>query len=133
MQRFLLYIVSLLIACNFYSCKKHHSFDDTITLSKNDKIPYGTYAAYKLLQKEFPHALITTNKYSPGNWKILSSDSDKQVLFIVTKTFDPSEDDLNYLTGFVQKGNYVFISTLQFTRNAAKFFILTTERHYNYY
>ena len=43
-----------------------HKFNDTITLSSNDKIPYGTYAAYKLLQKEFPHARIETNKYAPG-------------------------------------------------------------------
>src|ERR1700754_3813290 len=120
MRKFLSYIIIILIACSFYSCQKQHSFNDTITLSKNDKIPYGTYASYKLLQKEFPHALIETNKYPPGYWKNLSSDSVKQVLFIVTKTFDPSEDDLNYLTGFVQKGNYVFVSTLQVTRNAAK-------------
>ena len=133
MQKFLSYILCMLLACSFCACKKHHSFNDTITLDKNDKIPYGTYAAYKLMQKEFPHAIVTTNKYPPGNWKMLSSDSDKQVLFIVTKTFDPSEDELNYLTGFVQKGNYVFISALQITRNAAKFFKIKTGRHYNYY
>ena len=133
MSKFLSYILIFLIACNLFSCKKKQSFNDTITLSKNDKIPYGTYASYKLLQKEFPHALIETNKYAPGYWKNLSSDSVKQVLFIVTKTFDPSEDDLNYLTGFVQKGNYVFISTLQVTRNAAKFFKIKTQVHYNYY
>ena len=57
-----------------------------------------------------------------ANWKNLTSDSCKQVLFIVTKTFDPSEDDLNYLTGFVQKGNYVFISALQVTRECSKIF-----------
>jgi len=85
------------------------------------------------LQKEFPHARIETNKYAPANWKNLSSDSTKQVLFIVTKTFDPSEEDLNYLTGFVQNGNYVFISALQITRNAAKFFKLKTRTSYNYY
>lgn len=122
-----------MIACSLCACNKLHKFNDTITLNRNDKIPYGTYASYKLLQKEFPHARIETNKYAPADWKNLSSDSDKQVLLIVTKTFDPSEEDLNYLTGFVQKGNYVFISTLQITRNAAQFFKIKTQRHYNYY
>jgi hypothetical protein len=110
-----------------------HEFNDTITLKRNDKIPYGTYAAYRLLQKEFPHARIETNRYAPTGWKNLSSDSTKQVLLIVTKSFDPTEEDLDYLTGFVQKGNYVFISTSQVTRNAAKFFKLKTKQHYNYY
>jgi hypothetical protein len=110
-----------------------HRFDDTITLNRNDKIPYGTYVAYHLLQQQFPNARIETNKYAPPQWKNLTSDSAKQVLLIVAKTFDPSEEDLDYLTGFVQKGNYVFISALQITRNAAKFFRLRSSEHFNYY
>jgi len=93
MNKALSYIIFFFIMCSISACKLHH-FDDTITLGSHDKIPYGTYAAYKLLSKEFPHALIQTNKYSPSDWKNLSSDSDKQILFIVTKTFDPTEDDL---------------------------------------
>ncbi len=113
--------------------KKPHVFDDRITLSYRDKIPYGTYAAYNLLQKEFPHATIQTNRYAPADWKILTSDSVKQVLFIVTKVFSPSEEDLDYLTSFVQKGNYVFISAFQTTGIAAKFFKLTQKNSYDFY
>ena len=133
MKKFLLYITSILLVCSICSCGKLRSFNDTITLNRNDKIPYGTYAAYKLLQKEFPHAIIQTNRYAPPQWKNLTSDSAKQVLIIITKTFDPSEEDLDYLTGFVQKGNYVFISALQITRAASKFFKIRTEKHYSYY
>ena len=133
MRQFVTYIVCILIAFSLCSCQTRHRFNDTITLNRNDKIPYGTYAAYNLLQKEFPHAIIQTNRYAPAYWKSLTSDSSKQILFIVTKTFDPTEEDLNYLTGFVQKGNYVFISTLQITRAASKFFKLKTKLHYNYY
>ena len=133
MKKFLLYILPIIITFSLYSCRKQHKFNDTITLNRNDKIPYGTYASYKLLQKEFPHARIETNRYAPGLWKNLSSDSAKQVLLIVTKTFDPTEEDLDYMTGFVQKGNYIFISALQITRNASKFFKLKSKRHYNYY
>jgi hypothetical protein len=133
MRKLLSYIIAIVFLINLFACKKLHHFDDTISLSSHDKIPYGTYAAYTLLQKEFPHAIIETNKYSPANWKNLTSDSSKQILFIVTKSFDPTEDDLNYLTGFVQKGNYVFISALQITREAAKFFKIKTQTRYNYY
>jgi len=133
MRKFLLYILTIIIAFSIYSCRQQHKFNDIITLNRNDKIPYGTYAAYKLLQKEFPNARIETNRYAPGLWKNLNSDSEKQVLLIVTKTFDPTEEDLDYMTGFVQKGNYIFISALQITRNASKFFKLRSQRHYNYY
>lgn len=125
------FILVVFLLLNFYSCKKIHHFDDRITLNNNDKIPYGTYASYKLLQKEFPHAAIITNKYEPGEWKDLTSDSTKQVLFVVTKIFDPSEEDLDYLTGFVQKGNYVFISALALSQAAARFFKLKLQDHYN--
>ncbi len=133
MKRKLQYTLLVFIILFVCSCKKLHRFNDAITLNRNDKIPYGTYAAYKLMQKEFPHAVIQTNRYAPPQWKNLTSDSTKQVLFIVTKTFDPSEEDLDYLTGFVQKGNYVFISALEITRNASRFFRLNPSRHFNYY
>ena len=123
----------LVIALAFlFTYKQPHRFDDRVTLSNHDKIPYGTYAAYTLLQKEFPHALIETNRYAPGKWKTLSIDSSKQVLFIVTKIFNPTEDDLDYLINFVQKGNYVFISAAQMTGNATKFFKLKQKHHYDY-
>jgi len=133
MKKFALYILPIIIIFSLYSCKRQHEFNDTITLDRNDKIPYGTYAAYKLLQKEFPQARIETNRDEPLLWSNLSSDSTKQVLLIITKTFDPSEEDLDYMTGFVQKGNYIFISALQLTRNASRFFKIKSKRHYNYY
>jgi hypothetical protein len=133
MKNFFLYISFFILTISVYSCGRPHKFNDTITLNRTDKIPYGTYVAYQLLQKEFPQARIETNRYAPADWQNLTGDSTKQVLIIVTKTFEPSEEDLDYLTGFVQKGNYVFISALQYTRNAVKFFNLRSHKHFNYY
>ncbi len=133
MKKAVVYIAFIFSICCLYGCNKLHKFNDTITLSRNDKIPYGTYAAYHLLQKQFPKARIETNRKAPPDWVNLTSDSSKQVLIIIAKTFEPSEADLDYLTGFVQKGNYVFISALQYTRNAAKFFKLKSQKHFNYY
>ncbi len=136
MRKLLPYIglILLVVALAFlFVFKQPHHFDDRITLSKHDKIPYGTYAAYTLLQKEFPHALIETNRDEPGEWKTLTNDSSKQVLFIITKIFNPTEDDLSYLINFIQKGNYVFVSAVQMTTTVTKFFKLKQKQHYNYY
>jgi hypothetical protein len=111
--------------------KQPHQFDARITLSYRDKIPYGTYAAYNFLSKEFPKAVIETNRYAPGEWKSLSHDSSKQVLLIITKFFNPSEDELDNLTGLVQKNNFVFISALQMNPTALKFFKLDEEHSFS--
>ena len=113
--------------------KKPPKFDGRITLSRRDKIPYGTYAAYNLLSGEFPNATIETNRYSPVLWKSLSSDSTRQVLLIVSKFFNPSEIELEYITSFVQNGNYVLISALQMNSTARKFFKLKERSSFNPY
>jgi hypothetical protein len=136
MRKVMPYIGLVLLVCAIaflFTYKSPHSFDDRITLSYRDKIPYGTYAAYKLLQKEFPHADIQTNRYAPGEWKTFTSDSVKQVLLIVAKMFNPSEEELNYLTGFIQKGNYVFVSAYEITSVAARFFKLKEKSHSDFY
>ena len=133
MLKKLRYISFILLLAISSACVKPHSFNDTITLGRNDKIPYGTYVAYKLLQKEFPRAVVQTNRYAPGFWRNLTSDSVKQVLLIITKTFSPSEEDLDYITGFIQKGNYVFISAVQMNSIASRFFKFKTQQHYNPY
>ena len=53
MKKFLLYILSIIITFSLYSCRKQHKFNDTITLNRNDKIPYGTFVLYKELPTLF--------------------------------------------------------------------------------
>lgn len=100
--------------------KKH--FDDNVTLNIRDKIPYGCYATYELLPKLFPQSAVTTNRESPENWKELSLDSSGQLLLIVTKYFDPTARDLDYITGLAQRGNYVLISSVDMSWSARQFF-----------
>lgn len=104
--------------------KPPENFDGRITLNHKEKIPYGTFVAFDLLKQHFPKAKIETNKLSPENWEILSFDSSDagQILIIVNSYFNPDERDLDYLTGFAQKGNYVFVSALQMNDIARKFF-----------
>lgn len=107
------------------------NFDGRITLNHRDKIPYGTFAAYELLKKQFPEADIQTNKYAPDSWQELSFDTSKQFLLIVNSYFNPSETELDNLTAFAQKGNYVFISALQMNEAAQKYYRINEENYYN--
>lgn len=104
------------------SHKNERNFDGRITLDTHDKIPYGTYVAYHLLQQQFLKATIETNRKSPADWVSLSYDTSGQVLLIVVPAFNPTETELDNLTAFAQKGNYVFISALQMNYSARKYF-----------
>lgn len=123
----LLFVALLLLLLN----KGPRTFDGRITLNHRDKIPYGTYTAYNLLQQQFPNASVEINKLAPAEWKTLSYDTSRQVLFIVNSYFNPSESELDNLTAFAQKGNYVFISALQMNETAQKFFKVKQENYYD--
>src|SRR5690242_17864539 len=83
--------------------KETREFDGRITFSPKDKIPYGTYAAYHLLQHQFPDATIGVNRFAPELWQDLSYDSAGQVLLVVNSYFDPTLSELNALTSFARQ------------------------------
>ena len=113
--------------------KKNRKFDGRIKLNKNDKIPYGTYVAFNLLQKQFPKASIAVNKTSPSSSTVINFDSSGQVLIIVDNYFNPDEDDLNKITAFAQHGNDVYISAVQMNDDACRFFRVKQPRYFEVY
>jgi len=89
---------------------KKNKIDDRVTLRKQDKIPYGTYVAYRGLEHLFPKASISTNKLEPGYWDSLSNYDSGQALIIVTGKFSPDEIEMKKLISFIENGNDVFVS-----------------------
>ena len=91
--------------------KNAKRFDERITFRKQDKIPYGTYAAFTSLQHLFPKATIYTNKDEPGYWDSISTYETGQALIIIAPYFQADKYELNKLMMFVESGNDLFIST----------------------
>lgn len=92
------------------SNKKKRILDERITLRRQDKIPYGTYVAYRSLEQLFPGASVYTNKYEPGFWDSLSNLDSKQAAIIICDRFSPDEQEMKKLISFSENGNDVFIS-----------------------
>ncbi len=115
MNRYLPYILgSLLLAAVVIlfvtgGISKKKKLDERITLRRQDKIPYGTYAAYRNLKYIFPNASIYTNKYEPGYWDSLSNYDSKQALIVVCDRFSPDEEEMKKMIRFTENGNDVFI------------------------
>jgi hypothetical protein len=101
-------IIFLLVTGNN---KANRRLDERITLRKQDKIPYGTYVAYRNLKYLFPKAAIYINRREPGYWDSLSSYDAGQALVIVTWRFQADEGEMKKLITFAEHGNDVFIST----------------------
>jgi hypothetical protein len=98
--------------------EKKKKLDDTVTLRKEDKIPYGTFVAYQQLKHIFPNASISTNKKSPGTWDSLSNYFDKQALIIISPNFYADEYEMKTIIRFMEGGNDVFISTKNISTEA---------------
>jgi len=105
--------------------------DTRITLNKKDKIPYGTNAAYEFTKTFFPQANVVSNAVSPDNWKVIKNKDSGQLLIIINSYFNPTESDLDYITGFAQKGNNVLIAALQMNEIARKYFRVSQRNYFN--
>jgi hypothetical protein len=124
--------VVIILALLFIPTKRGKHFDSRFTLNPKDKIPYGTNVSYSLLSKLFPSAKVTVNRNEPGAWKNLNVDTGNQVLMIVAFDFDPTEEEMDNILSFAQKGNYVFISALSYNQMAMDVFKITQNHSSGY-
>lgn len=100
--------------------EKKKKLDERVTLRRQDKIPYGTYVAYKGLEHLFPKATIYFNRNEPGYWDSLSNYESHQALIIVTGKFNADESEMKKLIEFIEKGNDVFVSARTISYSAAE-------------
>ncbi len=91
---------------------RKRKLDERITLRRQDKIPYGTYVAYRNLKYIFPRATIYTNRYEPGYWDSLSNFDAHQLFISVSARFSADEEEMKRIISFTENGNDVFISTM---------------------
>lgn len=111
----LLFIAAIIIAA---SRKMPHQWNERITLRANDAAPYGFAAAKNLCTSLFPDANIVVDEHSPGYWKNISPDVNRQAVVVVSGNFNADEYEIRQLMNFVEKGNYVFIISRSFSSEA---------------
>lgn len=85
-----------------------------ISLWRNDKIPYGTYYAYKNLEHLFTKSTIETNDQSP---EIFYNEENSSAYIIVGFSVKPNENELKAILNHAINGNHVFISALDIGEN----------------
>lgn len=101
-----------------------------ITLSKNDKNPYGAYVFYNSLKNFFPRATITSNtKFIYGNEQLSGQDNGK--LYVIMLPFlEISDYELRHIMRFVEQGNNVFVSSFEIGHEFEKYIDVKTGGSY---
>ena len=104
-------MAAALIALVVTGSGRRKKLDERLSFRRQDKIPYGTWIAYRALPALFPEAAIHVNKKEPGLWDELSEDSSGQLFLAITPRFMAEEYEVSKLISFAESGNDVFIST----------------------
>ncbi len=86
----------------------------TRTYFKKDKIPFGCYAIFNLLENNFAKKVIT-NKQTLYSLNAEMAESN-QTLILIDDNIELSKLDVKSLFSFLKKGNTVLISTSNFSK-----------------
>jgi hypothetical protein len=92
--------------------KRNLKLDDRLSFNVREKIPYGSWVAYRHLKEMFPQASVSVSKLPPGVWDSISVYNENQALIIVAPEFNADHSEMKTLINFAENGNDVFISTM---------------------
>jgi hypothetical protein len=131
MRKFLPYIIALIVVAGLVVLVMNNNnlrsrrMDERLTLRQEDKIPYGTYVASRLLPDMFPRAAISFDRKEPGEWDSVFQSSYNQAAILVCKEFNADDEELYRLLHFARMGNYAFIITNEISSDVRSMFNLT--------
>lgn len=100
------------------------------TYAKDDKIPFGCNAMYRLLDEDIYKGRVKRQKETPFT-VLLKDDDDRTAYVFVNSNLAFSRLDARYLMQFVEKGNDVFMAANSFYGNKlADTFRIRTDRYF---
>jgi hypothetical protein len=86
-----------------------------VTLSKDDKQPYGGYILFHQLKDIFPRAAINAYRLPVYN-QVNNFYSTNTAYMLIDPTLQLGKEDLNELMSYVHRGNYAFIASENFSK-----------------
>ncbi|HSU27514.1 MAG TPA: DUF4350 domain-containing protein [Chitinophagaceae bacterium] len=135
MKRFAPYILGVLLGVAIiillFTMNSRKKMNEKITLRKPDKIPYGTYVAYRNLPYLFPDAAIYPNLSAPGYWDSVYIAGKNQAFICITAYFGADEEEMKELISFVENGNDVFVSAMGISDKADEMLRCGTSSYLN--
>ena len=117
---------ALLVVYLMAQYNKPKDTDWTVTLSNNDKIPFGTYILYNRINDIFPGAKVKTFREPVYN-VIADENIENGTYIIIGDDIDIDTNDYVQLKKYIEKGNDVFIAANTFSGELSKTLKVYTE------
>lgn len=112
LYRFYIIIGLLLLIYIVLAIYKPKQFNWDITLSKNDKNPYGAYILYSQIKDIFPRSHIINSRLPVYN-QLKSNIQDTSAYVLIAPQLNLQKEDVKELLDFISKGNTVFIAAYE--------------------
>ncbi len=112
-RNFIIIFSALFILYIIAEINKPKPIDWTISISRNDKNPYGGYVIYNQLKDIFPAASIQSFRTSVYT-KVDSLQEINTAYFIISPTLRPTTAATNKMKNYVSRGNYIIASANEF-------------------
>lgn len=110
-RKFVTMFCILLVLYVIAEMNRPKEIDWTVTLSLEDKNPYGSHVLYALLPSFFPDATVISSREPLYN-ALEESESDRSAYFLIDPELNVSKEEQKAIMDYVEDGNYVFLSTL---------------------
>jgi hypothetical protein len=127
---FILLLLFTLLVCVEYS--KPKPIDWRRTYTRQDKIPFGCNAFYRLLNEDIFKDKVEDQNQTAFN--VLATIPGKKTAYVfINNSLSFSEPDCKYLFDFVKEGNTVFMAAGSFNGLLADTFKIRTAYAYNFF
>ncbi len=130
-RSFIFIFFSLLVIYVIAEVNRPEPINWDVTLSKEDKNPYGSYVLYNELNQLFPKASLKSYR-EPAYDLLRKYPGTGNIYVIIAPTFDIGEADKNALLAFVKRGNTVLLSTYETSKKFADTLGFKTARFFNF-
>jgi hypothetical protein len=128
-RKFLFGVIAILIIYVVAEVGQPKPLDWTMTLSKGDQNPLGGYILYQQLSDIFPDARIDIYS-SPVTDQIKSKNPKNTAYLLFGPVLNLSSNDCDELFKYVASGNYVFLSTNDFSQAFMDTFKIKTSNRF---
>ncbi|RYZ24257.1 MAG: hypothetical protein EOO16_01590 [Chitinophagaceae bacterium] len=94
---------------------RRRDFNENLTLRHEDRNPYGYSVARGLLPDLFPGTSLVNDRNAPGLWDSVDTEAGGQAVVLVGRDLAATDEQLETLLEFAEKGNYVFCVAPEFS------------------
>ena len=130
-RKFLFAIIIILIVYIMAEMNRPKPINWDLTLSKDDKDPYGGFILFRQMKDLFPSAEINTYRLPVYN-QVNNFTRSNTAYILIDPVLQPNPNDIDELLNYAVTGNYVFLSAENFGKALMDSLKFDTRRRFSF-